>query len=92
MTNCIAPTPAAPADAVSVTEWDCDGMRGFLGTERTTGAGVRVDVVGTQRADGSVERVIVPDLSAAGGGLTAAQAMDLIHVLADAVTELEGLR
>lgn len=90
MTNATLTTPTTPADALEITEWDCDGMRGFIGTERTTSAGVRADIVGQQRSDGTIARMIVPDLSAVGGALTAAQTMELILVLVDAVNELEG--
>ena len=64
MTATIADFPV-PRGASSVAEWRIDGgtARSFRGTERVTeteyGEDVRVDIVGTQYIDGSVERYIV---------------------------------
>jgi hypothetical protein len=82
---------APPADATRVSAWDdVDGQvsRYFRGTKR--GAKVRVDIAGSQNADGTVaERVILID--ACDAEVDAAAARQIAADLLAAADELDRL-
>ena len=80
----------APADATRLHEWEAeDGTyaRGFIGTERVLSSGATIRIVGTQWADGRVERCIVTD----SGAYTTDEAYELARCLTALAQELRGL-
>lgn len=91
MTTIVVPVPSG---ATEVEEWSLDGgtARSFGGTKRLTetlfGVDVRVEIIGTQYIDGSIERFIV---ISDDGLLCPAEARHLAANLLAAADELDRL-